>query len=94
MKPTDLYQYVYPAVFVNGEDEIAVVFPDLNISTEGETFEQAFLLAKDYLRVYCTYSLKYGLDMPSPSFYIDVKKHNPKDSVMLIDTLIFPSDLK
>ena len=46
-------QFLFPAVFIKTENEYTVVFPDLNITTEGDTLEEAYLFAKDYLRVSC-----------------------------------------
>ena len=89
-----LTQFVYPAVFVKGEEVVVASFPDIGITTDGFSFEEAFLLAKDYLRVYCTYVCKYELDTPKPSFYEDVSSKNMLSSVMLVDTVIFPNDIK
>ena len=38
-------QYLFPAVFTKTENEYIALFPDLNITTEGETIEEAFLFA-------------------------------------------------
>ena len=40
-------QFLFPAVFFKDEDIFTVLFPDLNITTEGETVEEAYLFAKD-----------------------------------------------
>ena len=91
---TNIHQFVYPAVFLKAGNEVAATFPDLGITTDGGSFEEAFLFAKDYLRVYCTYAMKYELEISKPSFFEDVSKKNSQNSVMLIDTIIFPEDLK
>jgi len=53
-------QFIFPAVFFQeeGEADYTVVFPDLNIFTDGKTLVEAFLFAKDYLKVYCSYAKK------------------------------------
>ena len=84
--------FVYPAYFVQGEDEIVVSFPDLELVIEGDTYEESFLFAKNYLKEFCKYSIKTDLDLHDPSYYKDVIKNG--DRAMLDDTFVFPSDLK
>ena len=84
--------FVYPAYFVQGEDEIVVSFPDLELVIEGDTYEESFLFAKNYLKEFCKYSIKNDLDLPDPSYYKDVIKNG--DRAMLVDTFVCPSDLK
>ncbi len=84
--------FVYPAYFVQGEDEIVVSFPDLELVIEGDTYEEAFLFAKNYLKEYCIYSLKHDYEMSMPSHYKDIIKNG--DNAMLVDTFVFPNDLK
>ncbi|MBR4407244.1 MAG: hypothetical protein IKT27_02920 [Clostridia bacterium] len=90
---SQIQQFLYPAVFVKGEDEVVATFPDLGITTDGSSVEEAFLFAKDYLRVYCTYALKYEIEINRPSFFEETLEKNNRDSVMLIDAIIFPEDL-
>lgn len=90
----EVEQFVYPAVFLKGEEEVAVSFPDLNITTEGESYEEAFLFAKDFLHSYILYALRCEVELPEPSFFVDIDKNNIFNKVMLLDTLIFSSDLK
>lgn len=84
-----LIQFVYPAIFVKVEDQICVSFPDLGIVTDGESYEEAFLFAKDSLRVYCEYILKLDLEISEPSFFENIDEKNFLDKVMLIDAVIF-----
>lgn len=91
---SQIQQFLYPAVFVKGEDEVVATFPDLGITTDGSSVEEAFLFAKDYLRVYCTYALKYEIEINRPSFFEETLAKNNRDSVMLIDAIIFPEDLE
>ena len=84
--------FVYPAIFVEGDGEVVANIPDLDLVIEGDTFEEAFLFAKNYLKEYCIYSLKQDLEMPTPSFYVDIAKRG--DKTMLLDTYVFPVDLK
>ena len=38
-----MHYFAYPALFYKDEDVTRVIFPDLNISTEGEDLTEAFL---------------------------------------------------
>lgn len=83
-----LIQFVYPAIFVKGEDQVCVSFPDLGIITDGETYEEAFLFAKDSLRVYCEYALNCDLEISEPSYFEKIDKINFLDKVMLVDAVV------
>lgn len=86
-------QFIYPAVFMQGENQVAVSFPDINLTTDGDTFEEAFLFAKDYLRIFCTYAMKYDLEIPTPSNFAEFSAKNALNNPMLIDTIIKPEDI-
>ena len=90
----EIHQFVYPAIFVKNKDEIVATFPDLGITTEGNSFEEAFLFAKDFLRVYCSYALRFGLEITKPSFFTEIKEQYKNDDTMLLDTILFPRDYK
>ena len=94
MKNVKVSQYVYPAIFMKGENEVAVSFPDLGITTDGESYEEAFLFAKDFLHTYVLYALRCEEELPAPSFYSDIDDKNIFNKVMLLDTLIFSTDLE
>lgn len=81
-------QFLFPAVFVKDEEGYTAIFPDLNISTEGETIEEAYLFAKDYLKVYCTYVVKFDLDIDTPSRYEKIVQKYPNDFVQLVDVIM------
>jgi len=87
--------FAYPAMFYNDEDVVRVVFPDLGISTEGENLTEAFLFAKDLLRVYFAYVLKYDLDYALPSKVEKlIPKCNANEHAMLVDTFVGEKDIK
>lgn len=83
MKKTE--RYFYPAVFTYEQDQdIAVVFPDLNVATSGENEEEALLSARELLGC-----VLYGLEedrepIPEPT---SLEKIQPKENerVVLID---------
>ncbi len=81
-------QFVFPAIFYKKEDKYVVLFPDLNMATEGETMEEAYMFAKESLKVYCSYIQKYELELEQASKYEEICEKNPKDIVMLIDCFV------
>ena len=87
-------QFLFPAIFFKEDDKYTVLFPDLNITTDGDTVEEAFLFAKDSLKVYCSYVEKFELDIDMPSRFDEIQKKNPKNLVMLIDCFVMPNNVK
>ena len=86
--------FAYPALFYKDENLIRVIFPDLNISTQGESVTEAFLFAKDLLRQYFCYVLKYDLDYNLPSKVEDmIQKCKNEEIAMLVDTIVDPKKL-
>lgn len=86
-----MFHYIFPAVFFNNENEFQALIPDLNLSTAGISLEEAYILAKDYLRAYCSYAIKFDMDVESPSAFNDIKEKFKDDKnavVMLIDAVV------
>lgn len=84
-----MQQYVFPAVFIKNEDEsFSVVVPDLNITTDGNTIEEAYLYIKDYLRIFCEYAVKMDEDILMPTKYETICERFKKNYVMLIDAVV------
>lgn len=91
-----MFHYIYPAVFFYNEDEFQALIPDLNLTTAGISLEEAYILAKDYLRAYCSYAVKFNIDIEFPSAFNAIKekfKNDPKAIVMLIDAVV-PKDIQ
>mgnify|MGYP005784310865 CR=1 FL=1 len=82
-------QYLFSAIFYKEDDKFIVLFPDLGITIDGDTIEDAYLFAKESLRVYCTYAEKFDIEIEMPSRFEDVLKKNPRDLVMLVDCLVW-----
>ena len=81
--------YIYQAVFIKDveNDNFQVLFPDLDITTDGQTVEEAFLYARECLRAYFNYVEKYDFDFNFPTDFEMVKKSSNKDDyVLLIET--------
>ena len=88
-------QFIYPAIFYFDEDETKVYFPDLDISTSGDNYDEAFLFAKTLLKVYFMYVLTNDLDFNFPSNFLDSsKKCGENQKAMLVDTFVSDQDLK
>lgn len=86
-----MFHYIYPAVFYYNEDEFQALIPDLNLTTAGISLEEAYILAKDYLRAYCTYAVKFDMDVEDPSAFNSMVQKYGKDKnavVMLIDAVV------
>ena len=84
-------QYIYPVIFFKDEesdDNIVALFPDLNITTDGDNYEEAYLFAKDYLRVYIETALKNDLEIENPTDYLENCDKFKKSKVVLIDVII------
>jgi len=81
---------VYPMVL--NEDKAngvyVVRFPDLDIVTDGDTIEDAFLRAKSYLQTFVDLSVKYEDEIGTASTYKDVASKNAKSVVLLSDASV------
>ena len=84
------YQFLYPAIFIKDEDgSCQVIFPDLNIYTDGKNMSEAYIYAKDLLKVYFSYALKYDVEYNRPTKLENlVSKCKPNETIMYIDTIV------
>ena len=85
------YQFLYPAIFMKDEEDgsCQVVFPDLNIYTDGKNISEAYLYAKDLLKVYFSYALKYETEYNKPTKLETLfPKCKPNETVMYIDAIV------
>ena len=83
--------YIYPAIFIKDEEDgvYRVLFPDLDITTDGAFMEEAYLYAKELLKAYFNYIEEYDFDYNLPTDYEMVKKGCEKeDVVMLVDAQV------
>ena len=79
-------KYVYPVlVFETSEKSYTILFPDLDIVASGETVEEAYLEAEDFLKSYLEFAEKLESKITSPTSYVDTEKLNPKRTVLLAD---------
>lgn len=78
-------RYFYPAVFTYGEgQEIAVVFPDLDVATSGETEDEALLCARELLGCVMFGLEEDGAPIPAPTPLSDVA-FSENERVVLVD---------
>ena len=88
--------FVYPAVFIKDteDDSYKVLFPDLDITTDGAFVEEAFLYAQELLKAYFVAIMKYDLDFNMPTDFDRVKKSSKSSEiVMLISADVTKKDL-
>lgn len=82
MKKTD--RYFYPAVFTYEPDqEIAVVFPDLNCATSGENDDDALLSARELLGCVLNGLEEDGEDIPAPTPLSKIELPDNKRAVLV-----------
>ena len=84
-----MQQYVFPAILYKDPESkgYTVVFHDINLCTEGETVEDAFLRAKEFLEVYCRCAMEYNGEVEIATKYEDVET-DKKNIVLLVDAEI------
>lgn len=83
MKKQD--RYVYPAVFTYEDGaEIAVVFPDLDVATSGETDVDALLSARELLGCALFGMEQDGLEIPAPTALGEIAVES-NERVVLVD---------
>lgn len=78
---------IYPAVLYQDEETgfYTIAIHDLAIVTQGETVEDAFINAKDYLNEMYRCAVKFGCEIDAPTPYINVWNDNKGSIVLLID---------
>ena len=82
MKKTD--RYFYPAIFTYEPDqEIAVVFPDLNCATSGENDDDALLSARELLGCVLNGLEEDGEDIPAPTPLSKIELPDNKRAVLV-----------
>lgn len=77
-------RYFYPAVFTYEPDqEIAVVFPDLNCATNGVDDNDALLSARELLGCVLNGLEEDGEEIPTPTSLCDVKIQENERTVLV-----------
>ena len=82
MKKTE--RYFYPAIFsYELEQEIAVVFPDLNCATSGINDDDAFLSARELLGCVLNGLEEDNEEIPSPTSLSQIKLQDNEKAVLV-----------
>ena len=77
--------FVYPAVFMKDSEGVyRVIFPDLELTTDGNLVEEAYLYAKECLTIYFTYCEKHELDYNFPTDFELVRSTLRKDEFAML----------
>ena len=81
-------KFIYPVVLFSDKTDktYTVLFPDLDIVACGETVEEAYVQAEEYLKAYLEFASKMGATVPEATKYEDALKLNPQRFVLLADT--------
>ena len=82
--------YIYPAVLYLDEKEqvYTIAFHDLQLFTEGESVEESYLRAKEYLGIYSECVLEHGDSMPDATKYKEATKKYKNHIVLLVDARV------
>lgn len=77
-------RYFYPAVFTYEDgEEIAVVFPDLDVATSGENDDDALLSARELLGCVMFGLEEDGEEIPAPTPLSEVKLDSNERAVLV-----------
>lgn len=90
-------QFIYPAVlyrFDEDENTYTVSFPDINVCCDGDSVEDAFIKAKNFLYAYCLCSLRLGNKINRPTSYLNMVDKYEDKIVLLVDCLVKDEDVK
>lgn len=90
---SDLIEYFYPAIFINDHigKIVDVYYPNFGIIIDGESYEEAFLFATDYLRVFLEFMQENDVSEQLPFHYLDIQ-NSPENLVILISSVIGRKD--
>ena len=80
--------YIFPAVFYRDDenDNYIVAFDDVRIYCQGKSIEEAFFVARKYLKEFCKLSIKmYGEVQEKARTYLESKDNHKKEIVLLVD---------
>ena len=88
-------KYVYPMVLFANKDSqgYTVLFPDLDVVASGNTVEDAYLCAKEYLQTFLEIAVKFDSSLSEASTYDEAQGLNPKRIVLLSDAEVDKNNL-
>lgn len=80
--------YIFPAVFYRDEenDNYIAAFDDVQVYCMGKTVEEAFFVARKYLKDFCRLSIKmFGEVQEKPRSYLESREIHKNEIVLLVD---------
>jgi len=80
--------YIFPAAFYKDEENDCYIaaFDDVQVYCMGKTIEEAFLVARKYLKDFCRLSIKmFGKVQETPRSFLESQKIHKNDIVLLVD---------
>lgn len=82
-------ELIYPAVLYKDEETgaYAIAIHDLDIYTDGQTVEEAFINARDHLTAIFECAVRLDCEIEAPSPFIKVWNANKENIVILVDAL-------
>lgn len=88
-------RYTYPAVFYYDEEynDYAVEFSDICIYAEGNTMEEAYKNAQDYLVAYLDCCAELEVAPNTPNTYESTLKDHPNGRIMLVTVEYEPKNV-
>ena len=84
---------VYPAILYKDDEkgtnsgEYTILLPDLGLTTEGDSVEDAYVRAKIILSSMVDCAIKFDCEIESPSNFEAIYKKNKNNIVILVDAL-------
>lgn len=81
-------EYIFPAAFYKDDenDLYIVAFDDVKIFCQGKTVEEAFFVARKYLKSFCKLSLKmFGEVQEKPRTFVESLEIHKDEIVLLVD---------
>ncbi|MDD4211068.1 MAG: type II toxin-antitoxin system HicB family antitoxin [Clostridia bacterium] len=83
-------QFVYPIILYFNEETncYTVAFDDLDIYTEGDTVEEAFLKAKEFLEAYFECVVEFDETPEEASTYLATAKKNEGNIILLVNATL------
>lgn len=84
-----MQQYVFPVIFIKEESGAYTAYcPDLNLTSDGDTIEEAYLYIQDFITVYCSYAKKMEDEELMPTKFEKIVEENKPHVVMLVDAFV------
>lgn len=81
-------EFIFPATFYKDDEnnDYIVAFDDVRIYCQGKSVEEAFFVARKYLKDFCKLSLKmFGEVKEKPRTFLEAQSQHKGEIVLLVD---------